>query len=248
MLILPRCFFSRTFWRAIAGNCLQRYFFTSLVQVESRLGPSRFLLLVLLSATIPWLVSMWDILNNPVWPLYFEHPKSDTYFYGPSYILCALAVAYILIIPKKSSRELYIVTSTKQQRTEFFNRKKPKPINEQFGLPSELFISVFVIYEIVLRFVTILPWKDLDTVTLLGVVSSMAIAWITAAIVMHGLKSSFEDNPLKLEAMRRYNELLDLDVDSGNAIKGAARAIGLPEEQVHTWVIETKANCGQNSF
>lgn len=77
------------------------FLFTFGVAVESRLGPVRFVLLITLGAIIPWAVQYWDILNNTVWPVYFEHAKANTYFFGPVFILVALACAYMILIPQK---------------------------------------------------------------------------------------------------------------------------------------------------
>jgi transposase-like protein len=43
-----------------------------------------------------------------------------------------------------------------------------------------------------------------------------------------------------LEAIKRYNELVDLDVSPDDAIKGTARAMGLPNEQIRDWVTKNK--------
>src|SRR5271170_240018 len=57
--------------------------------VEQRLGPSRFLLLVFLGTTLPWIILIWDALNNPLWPLEGDPaPKFTLYFFGPNLLIC----------------------------------------------------------------------------------------------------------------------------------------------------------------
>jgi hypothetical protein len=43
-----------------------------------------------------------------------------------------------------------------------------------------------------------------------------------------------------MEALRRYNELIDLDVAREDAIAGAAKATGLSSDQVRIWVNQNK--------
>lgn len=85
-----------------------------------------------------------------------------------------------------------------------------------------------------------MPWQDLDTIGLYAFVAAVLVGWLCSIIVLRGLNKSFTDHPLKHEAVRKYYELVDLDVDSVNAIKGAARAVGLPDDQVQIWVSQTK--------
>jgi len=96
------------------------FLFTFGFPMESRFGPTRFVYLIILSTTLPWLIQYWDVNFNPVWHVYFEHPKADTYFFGPVYILAALAGAYMTLIPRKKSLELYIPTSGKEGRVQLF--------------------------------------------------------------------------------------------------------------------------------
>jgi len=239
--ILQRLFFSNFLNLALWQTIFPVYFlFTFGAATESRLGPGRFLVLVLLGATIPWIVQFWDVLNNPVWPLYFEHTKSETYFFGPVYILFTLLGSYSVLGVKKRSREFYIISKDKQQPGELFNRNKAKPINENFGLPSEIFMAAFIIYEIGQRVLVIFPWKDLDTMNLYAVIVSFIIGRFFASYVLSGINQSYQGHPLKLEAIKRYNEMLDLDVDSESAIRGTAMAMGLPDDQVRTWISQNK--------
>jgi membrane associated rhomboid family serine protease len=235
--ILSMLFYSNfltiNIWQSL---CSAYFLFTFGFTVERKLGPIRFLSVVILGATIPWIVQFCDVLFNPIWPLYFEHLKSDTYFFGPAFILCTLASAYKFLTPKKKTHDFYVLQSAKTPATEIFNSSQARPVTEHFGLPPEVLVSGFIVYEIVQRAFVILPWKDLDTIGLYAAIVASLIGWFSGVVVLSGLKDRFSDHPLRYEAVRRYYDLLDLDISSENAITGAAMALGLPDEQVHAWV------------
>ncbi len=210
------------------------------IPTERRLGPLRFILLIFLAGLLPWLVQFWDIMHNPVWPLPFEHPKLNTFFVGPGLIITALASAYITVVPKKKTRELYVMKTKKTGASEIFNRDVAAPIASYYGLPADVFVAVFIIYQCLLRTFFVNPWKNIDSVGLYSSLCALLIGWVLSSFVLVSHRTTFQDHPLKHKAIQHYNELLDLDVEPENAIKGAAKALGLPDEQVRLWVKQTK--------
>lgn len=230
-------FVTINFWQALFSVY---FLFTFGLPVERRLGPIRFICMVVLAGTIPWAVQFWDVVYNPTWPLYFEHEKLDTYFFGPSFILFTLASAYAIVTPYAKKRELYIMQSDKTRRPRSSTQTKTMSVAEHFGFSPELFVSGFVIYELVQRGLLIVPWRNLDTIGLYSVTSASLIGWLIGSFVLGGLRDSFKEHPLKHAALKRYYELLELDVGPETAIKGAARTVGLPDDQVSIWVHEAK--------
>lgn len=236
-ILLKSNFVTVNIWQFVASIY---FIFLFGMPVERRLGPSRFIFMIILAATLPWIVQFWDIMHNPTWPMAFEHPKLNIYFTGPAFIICALAGAYITVVPKKKMRELYVLKSNKGGVSEIFNRNVAQPVTEFYGLPAELFVFAFIVYECAQRAFIINSWKTLDTIGLCSALSALFIGWCLSSLVLASHQTTYDEHPLMRKAIKHYYELLDLDVNSENAIKGAAKAVGLPDEQVRTWVKQSK--------
>jgi membrane associated rhomboid family serine protease len=206
--------------------------------VEQRLGPARFLILFFLGTTLPWIVLIWDALYNPTWPLEGDPtPKFTLYFFGPNLLICALLGAYVELVP---SKKVDLSGGMPRPRGEIFRTEKQVPVAERYGLNPWTFVWVFCAYELGLHFVTRFLWHNYDTVTLFSALAAGAVGYGMAYILVHSAMQTFKDGPLKLEAIKRYNELVDLDVSPDDAIKGTARAMGLPNEQIRDWVLKNK--------
>ncbi len=75
------------------------------IPVEKRLGPTtRFISLIFLACTLPWIVQFLDLRYSPIWPILFEHPKQNIYFFGQYCIMLALASTYSVLC-KRRKRE-----------------------------------------------------------------------------------------------------------------------------------------------
>jgi len=209
------------------------------IPVEKRLGPIRFIGLVVLAGTIPWIIQFWDVICNPVWPMAFEHSKLNTYFFGPSFITLVFASAYMVLVPTKekdkTQSRLY-----RKDRTEIFNRTETKSVAERFGLAPNLFFSAVIAYVYIQRFVMIYLFSDYDTVGFYSGLSALFIGFCLSSFIHAGLEDTFQEHPLKHAAIKQYYELLDLDVEHINAVRGAAKGLGLPDYQVEEWVKKSK--------
>ena len=51
---------------------------------------------------------------------------------------------------------------------------------------------------------------------------------------------SLKDGPMRLMAVKMYNDILKLDVGHDMAIKGTSMALGLPPERVKEWILAQK--------
>ena len=69
------------------------FLFTFGMAVESRLGPVRFILLITLEPLFPGQFNTGIFFIIQSGRVYFEHAKANTYFFGPVFILFALASA-----------------------------------------------------------------------------------------------------------------------------------------------------------
>jgi hypothetical protein len=125
-------------------------------------------------------------------------------------------------------------------RNEIFKKKVEKPVSENYGLNPWTFVSAFIFYQLAMHAAMIYLWPGYDVGGLYAGMVSMLLGYSVAAFLVARAVETFKDGPMKLEAIRRYNELVDLDVNPEDAIKGAARAMGLPVDQVRLWVSQNK--------
>lgn len=209
------------------------------VAVEKRLGAGRYLLVLLLGSTIPWAVQYWDTANAVVslFPGEAGHSKLDLMYMGPFLMTCAIVGAYIVVAPpKKVDRS----GGMPRPRGEIFKKVKEKPVSERYGLNPWTFVGAFFAYELGMHAAMLYLWPGYDVGGIFAAIVSGGIGYGIAMMFLNSAMEAFKDSPMKLEAIRRYNELLDLDVTPDDAIKGAARAMGLPIEQVKLWVQQNK--------
>lgn len=191
------------------------------------------------ACTVPWAVQFMDISRFPTWPLPFEIPKQEVYFFGTYSIMLALAGAYSVLQPKKE-KDLSNSRLHRKDRMEIFNKAEAKAMNERFGLSPNLFFGAFIVYVIVSHFGMGYLYKGFDTIGLYAGLTALLGGFMQASFIQMGLEDSYQEHPLKHAAIKQYYELLDLDVGHGSAVKGAAKHLGLPDEQVEDWVKKTK--------
>ncbi len=238
---LSNVLFSTNFANLALWQLLVSIYFTCLfaIPVEKRLGPSRFVLLIILACTLPWVLQFMDVFRLPLWPLPFEHLKQSLYFFGPYSVMLALAGAYAVLAPRRPPDRSQSRLQRKD-KTSIFNNAEKKAMNEKFGLSPDLFLTVFLFYAIGSHFAITYFYKNYDTIGLYAGLSALIIGYIEASFINLGLVDSYQEHPLKHAAIKNYYELLDLDVGHANAVKGAAKNLGLPDEQVEDWVKKTK--------
>ncbi len=244
---LARLFYISNFLTTSLGQLGASVYFLCLfgIPVEKRLAPGRFLLLVCVAAVLPWCVQIFDAWRAPVWPIPFEHEKSTVSFFGLTSIILALAGAYLVLVPKKekdpTQSRLY-----RKDRAEIFNRGQAKPMTEKFGLSPNVFFAAFIVAVIVQHYCLILLTKDYDSIGLFAGLISLGIGYATASFISIGIEDTFQEHPLKHAAVKKYYELMDLDVSHDNAIKGSAKSLGLPDYQVEGWVKKNKGKLRPN--
>jgi hypothetical protein len=158
-------------------------------------------------------------------------------YVGPFFITCTIVGAYIVLAPPK---KMDLSGGMPRPRFEIFNKKTEKPVSERYGLNPWTFISAFFAYEVAMHACMIYLWPGYDVGGLFAAAIATLIGYGIASYLLNSAVESFKDGPMKLEAIRRYNELVDLDVTPDDAIKGAARAMGLPVDQVRLWVAQNK--------
>jgi membrane associated rhomboid family serine protease len=228
-------FVAISLWQMIASTYFMWLFG---VVVEKRLGPGRYALLLLLGSTFPWLLQMWDATRSPLFLMPGDNPvKFEICYIGPTVVTFAIMGAYMVLAPPQK-RDLG--GGMPRPRGEIFRKTQDKPVTEKIGLNPWTFIILFIVYALSLHFALSLLYKGFDSAGIYACLLATGIGYGMAYTLLQSAVESFKDGPMKLEAIRRYNELLDLDVKSDDAIKGAARAMGLPADQVRAWVAQNK--------
>jgi membrane associated rhomboid family serine protease len=208
------------------------------VAVEKRLGAGRYILVLLLGSTIPWVVQYWDA-SNPIISLFpGEHgSKLDIMYMGPFFLTCAILGAYVVVAPPK---KIDLSGGLPRPRNEIFKKQVQKPVSERYGLNPWTFVNAFFLYQIGMHASMLYLWPGYDVGGMYAAAVAGLIGYGIASYLLASAIETFKDGPMKLEAIRRYNELVDLDVTPEDAIKGSARAMGLPVDQVRLWVTQNK--------
>jgi|SRR5277367_4429396 len=206
--------------------------------VEQRLGPARYFLLIFLGATLPWIVQAWDGVYNGPWALENDPtPRFTLNYFGPGLLTFALLGAYIVLKPEK---KVDLSGGMPRPRGEIFRKKKEIPLGDRYGLNPWMFVAAFIVFQVGLHFVTRWLWHGFDTCSLFAAATAAGIGYGMSTMLLNAAVATFKEGPLKLEAIKRYNELVDLDVSPEDAIKGTARAMGLPMEQIRDWINKNK--------
>jgi membrane associated rhomboid family serine protease len=233
--------YNSNFVNVSVWQLLLSIYFVSLfgIPVEKRLGPMRFIMLILVCCTLPWLVQFIDLSYCPFWPVPYNHPQHDLFFFGPFSIILGLAGAYNVLMPKRAV-DMSHSRLHRKDRTEIFNRTQAKAMNEKYGFSPSFFFSMVMLYVVGSHYVTAYFYSNYDNIGLFAGLVSLACGYIIASFIHIGLEESYQEHPLKHSAIKHYYELVDLDVGHANAVKGAAKTLGLPDYQVEDWVKKTK--------
>ncbi len=229
-------FMTMNLWTLIGAMYFLWVFGTS---VESRLGANRFIFVLVSGLTIPWVVLAFDaMMNNPWHFVPFESPdKPFLFYFGPNLLIFTMMGAYAVLTPPK---KVDLSGGAPKPKGEIFKKKKQTPVQERFGLNPWVFVSAFCVLSAGEHTAMLALYKTFDCLTLFSALAATGLGYAIANALLQSAVEGFKDGPLKMEALKRYHELVDLDVSQEDAIKGTARAMGLPKEQVRDWVTKNK--------
>jgi membrane associated rhomboid family serine protease len=221
----------------LIGGCYFLYLFGG--EVERRIGPTRFILLTFIGLTLPWAIWLWDTTMNGPWMFIPGETfgKSSVAFFGPSLLTFTILGSYLVLA---TERKVDLSGGMPRPRNEIFRKKKEVYVADRFGLNPWTFVSAFMIFQGAEYAYMGHFYKGVENVTLFSALGGLAFGYFFAESLLNAAVAGFKDGPLKLEAIKRYNELVDLDVSPDDAIKGTARAMGLPNEQIRDWVTKNK--------
>jgi membrane associated rhomboid family serine protease len=229
-------FMTNNVWAMIGSMYFLWAFGTS---VESRVGANRYIYVLICGLTLPWVVLTFDALMNNPWRFVpFEGPdKPYLYYFGPNLLIFTIMGAYAVLTPPK---KVDLSGGMPRPKGEIFKKQKQTPVQDKFGLNPWTFVAAFCVCTAGQHAAMLGFYKTFDNCTLFSALAAAGVGYLIANTLLQSAVETFKDGPLKLEALKRYHELVDLDVSQEDAIKGTARAMGLPKEQVRSWVTKNK--------
>ncbi len=215
-------------WQVI-GNSYFLWFFGS--KVEQKMGPGRYFLLLLLAMYVPY-IALWQ-----------EGYKTldSNHYYGPCFLLMTVLGAYFLFPEPKEINTRWF----KATRGEIFTREDKQDFTKKYNKRNvKVYILLFFLFEAGLYFFSIKITPGYLTFhwmpTLVGIILGYAIT----AFMVWSATGSLQDGAIKLMCIRKYNQILKLDVGHEVAVRGTSMALGLPEERVNEWVSQQKGKMG----
>ncbi len=203
---------------------------------EQKLGPGRFLLLLAAALPLPWVITYFDMLRQP--------QLMELYLIGPAMMLCTIIGCYMVFPPVPKS---VLGSGNIKSRNEIFRRgERADPLDKYIANPYT-FVGVFAAVQVLLHlWVTIgftdyfKPLPGYDVWMLIPSLLSAAVGYSLGQVFLKSATAHFKEGPLTLAALKRYYELLELDVNHDEALRGTARTLGLPYEKVREWVAKNK--------
>ncbi len=216
-------FASFSFWQLV----LQAYFLWGFgAPVEQKMGGARILILAAISIFVPWAVLCFERLNV----------LDSTTYYGSLFFLSGLIGAGMVFPEEKEINTQWF----RKTRGEIFRRDERKSPAEKYKAKTKLIFIAFVIFEIGSYFYSQQFTPGYMTFHLVPLFVSMLIGYIITLAMVWSATGDLKEGALKLMVIRRYNDMLKLDVSHDLAIRGTSLALGLPEDRVKLWIRQQK--------
>jgi membrane associated rhomboid family serine protease len=213
---------SLTGWQ-LAANCYFTWLFGS--TVEQKLGAGRYVMLCLMAMYVPYAVIAWDSLKI----------ADASYYFGPVYLIVALIGAGMVFPEEKKARIWF-----KKTRGEIFQRGSAPDPRSKFKVNVVLFSMVFVGYQAGVWYYTGKFMPDFKSFHLMGIFAGLVLGYGLAWFLVWSATGDLREGPIKLMCIRKYNEVLKLDVGHEAAVRTTSMALGLPEERVREWVAKQR--------
>ncbi len=212
------------------------FFWVFSKHTEQKLGPARFILLLVLALYLPWVVSYFDLMRQP--------QLVELYVVGPAMFLCTIIGCYMVFPPVPKS---VLGQGNIRPKNEIFRRgERADPLDKYIANPYT-FVGVFAAVQVLLHlWITIgftdffKPLPGYDVWLLVPSLVCGALGYALGQVFLRSATAHFKEGPLTLAALKRYYELMELDVNHDEAIRGTARTLGLPVEKVREWVTKNK--------
>ncbi len=203
---------------------------------EQKLGPGRFLLLLLIALYLPWVMTYFDLMR--------QSNLFEMYIISPAMMLCTIIGCYMVFPPVPKSA---VGAGNIRPRNEIFRRgQRADPLDKYIANPYT-FVGVFAAVQVLLHLWCTIgftdyfkPMKGYDVWMLVPALLSALVGYGLGKVFLQSATAHFKEGPLTLAALKRYYELLELDVNHDEALRGTARTLGLPYEKVREWVAKNK--------
>jgi hypothetical protein len=225
---------------------LSIYFFSVFgAHLEARLGSGRFLLLLLAAFTLPMIAMQFDAMSTP----------TTTYF-GSLWLDFAFIGGYLVLPPVPLKK---FGGGQVQHKNQIFRREERADPRSKWIRNPWIFVGVFAVCQIFFHFWAttgvinpLEPGKFLlpplsekggelfDTFRLLPALVALGCGYGCAQMAVHSAGQAYKEGPMVVAALKRYRELLDLDVKHEEALRGTARTLGLSYEKVRDMIQRNK--------
>lgn len=200
------------------------FFWVFANHTESKMGPARLIFLAFLGCTIPWIAVIWNTMG------------SETIYFSPTLLLCAVLGAYFVIPPERNKIKSWMPKG----RGQIFNKEEKKSMTEVYNKDPMIFVWVFVVVQIGFHFACTYFFPGYDTVNILGAVVAFGIGYGIAYMLLAAATGNVNDSPMRMNVLRHYRKLIEIDVPPEQALMGTAKSLGLPFEQVRDIVHKDK--------
>ncbi|MBK7840338.1 MAG: hypothetical protein IPJ49_22205 [Candidatus Obscuribacter sp.] len=212
------------------GNCYFLYVFGA--GNEQRLGPPRYLLLILFSMLVPWPFVLFEA----------GRIGGEAVYFGPFFLLCTLLGATFVFPPEKKINTEWF----KSSRGNIFATEPRAHMTDKYQFKPTFFMILFIVYEGVMWWFLAHSNPLYKTVAVIPGLAALTTGYVVVSLMVWNATGSLKDGALRLQTVRMYNDILKLDVGHDTAIKGTSMALGLPPERVKEWVIAQKGKMGFN--
>ncbi|MBI2811002.1 MAG: hypothetical protein HYX67_09270 [Candidatus Melainabacteria bacterium] len=212
------------------------FFWVFSKHTEQKLGPARFILLLVIALYIPWVITYFDMLRQP--------NLIELYVLSPAMMLCTIIGCYMVFPPVPKS---VLGQGNIKNRNEIFRRgERADPLDKYIANPYT-FVGVFAAVQVLMHLWMTIGFTDYfkpvpgyDVWLLVPSLCCFGVGYALGQVFLKSATAHFKEGPLTLAALKRYYELLELDVNHDEALRGTARTLGLPYEKVREWVAKNK--------
>lgn len=194
--------------------------------VEQKIGGLRYIYLAILGTFLPWAVLCYERIQA----------VDDTHFYGCVFLLATFIGAGMVFPDEKEINTQWF----KRSRGEIFSRKEQKSPAERYKINRQLLYIAFILFEVGCYFYSTKMTPNYMTFHLVPLFVSVLAGYLFTLFLVWSATGDLKEGAIKLVVLRRYNDMLKLDVPHKLAIRSVSMALGLPEDRVEQWVREKK--------
>jgi hypothetical protein len=180
----------------------------------------------------------------------------DTTFFGSLWLDFAFIGGYLVLPPVPLKR---FGGGNVQAKNQIFRREERADPRSKWIRNPWIFVGVFAVCQTFFHFwcatgiinpvdpgkFLLIPLSEkggslFDTFRLLPALIAFGCGYGVAQMAVHSAGQAYKEGPMVVAALKRYRELLDLDVKHEEALRGTARTLGLSYEKVRDMIQRNK--------